>query len=369
MCGITAVSRADRSSIPNINLFMRQASYAIEKRGPHATGFGWVDGKGKTWYWRSPGKATQVAHKVDMSGARIAIGHTRFATQGKPEKNENNHPIIEEGITLVHNGIVDNDWWIFKHLSDVVRTNEVDSQAIACLLAYPQEFRWETTADLFENEFEGDAAIAWLDRDIPDTLNLSRIVGRPMHIGRTKKGDLVMASEDENLEMLSRMSGVTITDIEEVPEGTILQVVKGEIVDAQSFKPYESTKTWGGTSVGSKPKTATTTTVTSITKKEDEKKEALDLPRGDDDWEDLYHNWDDLRADPWCFEDWSDERLAFEMWIDWKIDKDNFDDPRHFDKTLAAFKEELVRRAELADMLEERILELGPVPIDEGADV
>ena len=36
------------------------------------------------------------------------IGHTRSATQGDPEDDDNNHPLIDSGICLVHNGIINN---------------------------------------------------------------------------------------------------------------------------------------------------------------------------------------------------------------------------------------------------------------------
>ena len=36
------------------------------------------------------------------------IGHTRAATQGDPADKDNNHPLIDESICLVHNGVIAN---------------------------------------------------------------------------------------------------------------------------------------------------------------------------------------------------------------------------------------------------------------------
>lgn len=343
MCGICAVSRADRSSIPNINLFMRHASYAIESRGKHATGFAWRDRKARTWYAKSPGKATDVSHTIDMSGARIAIGHTRYATQGKPEENSNNHPLVEENITLVHNGVVDNDWWIFRQLTDLERHNEVDSQAIACLLAYPEEFGDDTPGSVLENNFEGDAALAWLDSESPDTLHLCRVLGRPMFIGHTRKGDLVMASTAEALTAIERMSGVSIGDITEVPEGTYMQVVKGEIVHTECFTPYERPKIftkYGSNSVSSQ---------TSKTPNAD-KQLALVEPR-DDPFN--RSNWELLEeiGGNWEFLEWDDQRLAQEMVIEWHLESTHFEDQKSFQACLREFRKSLEEEAELADWL------------------
>ena len=42
------------------------------------------------------------------------IGHTRSATRGTPEDDDNNHPLIDSGICLVHNGVI-NNWAELDH--------------------------------------------------------------------------------------------------------------------------------------------------------------------------------------------------------------------------------------------------------------
>jgi hypothetical protein len=338
---------------------MRLASYSIEKRGPHATGFAWTDKDGKSWYDKSPGKATDVAHTFDLSGARLAIGHTRFATQGKPEKNENNHPLIEGGITLVHNGIMYNDDWVFKQLTGLPRLNEVDSQAIACLLAYPDEFGAKDAAHVLEDNFEGDAALAWLDGDTPEVLHLARVIGRPMFIGWTRKGDLVMASEDDNLTWLERASGISIGDVEEVPEGTYMQVHKGKVIHKEEFFPYRSYAhySWSGSSSTKKKKDDNKPVVlgSAATKPElDKPREVVQHHEFDWDDEDLVEAVLTFSKANYDFLDWDEDRLILEMAEDWGITRDDCGSQHDFDECLLAYRKELHEDAELQDYLAAR---------------
>lgn len=233
MCGITAICRADgRSSIPDAREFMLAAALAIESRGPDAVGFGWGEvGTGHPWYWKHEGKASDVARYAPLPvGMRAVIGHTRWATHGDPRVNDNNHPVVAPGLVLVHNGVLSNHEALFKDLG-VEPTAEVDSEALAVLLAYGSGvFGASEPAELLER-VRGNAAIAWLDADTPDVLHLARLQGRPMTLGWTKRGDLVMSSTPETLKLTSLLAKVDICRTEYVPEGQYLRVEGGRIVD------------------------------------------------------------------------------------------------------------------------------------------
>ena len=236
MCGITAVSRADdRSAIPDLRTFAMAAALAIEDRGPHATGFGWTDEIGHPWYWKSEGRARDVVRFAPLDRKmRELIGHTRWATLGSPKVDGNNHPVMAPGLILVHNGIVSNHAELFGALG-VEREAEVDSEALAALLAYGSGvFDGSGPADLL-TLVEGDFAIAWLDADEPHVLHLARGAGRPMAIGWTRRGDLVMASTRAALSHLAKVTKVHIGQVENVPEGTYLRVEAGRITTRQRF--------------------------------------------------------------------------------------------------------------------------------------
>jgi glucosamine 6-phosphate synthetase-like amidotransferase/phosphosugar isomerase protein len=239
MCGITAFSRANPTSIPNGMRFAHAAALAIESRGRHATGFGWADpADGWPTYWRAPGAARVVAGDAPLpDGIQALIGHTRYATKGDPKINVNNHPVVGPGIVLVHNGRVDNDDELIE-LSGLERTGDVDSQALPLLLGSDLA-NGVHPVELLEL-VEGVAAIAWLDADSPHTLHLARLATRPLWIGRTRRGDLIASSTDRTLALTAKLAGVSIVGAEPVPEGTYLRVEAGRIVERRSFAVAEA---------------------------------------------------------------------------------------------------------------------------------
>jgi glucosamine 6-phosphate synthetase-like amidotransferase/phosphosugar isomerase protein len=236
MCGICGISRAKRTSIPNGREFAVNAVRAIESRGKHATGFGWAEGDDpNVWYDKRQGPATKVAHHLQLpkKGIHTLVGHTRHFTLGSPSVYENNHPVVSGSIVAVHNGRVSNHKELVA-LSGVERDAEVDSFAIAALLASP-ELDGVHPTDLLEL-VEGCAAIAWMDANDTGVLHLARLSERPMFVGWTKRGDLIMSSTKSTLELTGRLNKVHIRKITEIKEGTYLRVEAGEITDRRKFK-------------------------------------------------------------------------------------------------------------------------------------
>jgi glucosamine 6-phosphate synthetase-like amidotransferase/phosphosugar isomerase protein len=235
MCGIAAISRPeDRSSIADGHRFAFAMALAIEPRGRHATGFGWADLDGHPWYWKTPGKASRAIFEADLPTHRIheLIAHTRYATLGDPSNNDNNHPVVAEGMTLVHNGRVDNHDELFDLAGRERRIGQVDSECLPLLLTAGLGESHPT--DLLEL-VEGVAAIAWLDADTPGALHLARLAVRPLAIGRTKRGDLLASSTVKTLSETARLGGVALRSVEQLPQGTYLRVEAGEIVERRSF--------------------------------------------------------------------------------------------------------------------------------------
>lgn len=237
MCGITAVSRAAISSIPDIRPFARLAALAIEPRGRDATGFAWNDDDGQ-WYWKTPRSARDAVRDSPVAfSTHTLIGHTRMGTKGPKTNNENNHPVVDDGIRLVHNGIINNDWEIYKALgSDFVKKAEVDTAAAAALLANLEMLGAEHPVEVLDR-IKGSAALAWLDYAEPTVLHLARCQERPLTLGWTRRGDLVMSSTPETLTDLSTWANVRIRDFYEVPEGTYLRVEGGVITERRTFTP------------------------------------------------------------------------------------------------------------------------------------
>lgn len=240
MCGITGFSKAaDRSSVSNADRFMRQAVLAIENRGTDSTGYAWMNADGQGYYCKRPLAAHEAVFSLPQINphAITMIGHTRWATQGSKHKNENNHPVIDDGVMLVHNGVITNDKEIYRWLDpDYPPKAEVDTAAFAAMLAHPDELFADHPTDLLPM-VAGDNAFAWIMTAEPEVLHLARTDGRPLTIGWTRCGDLVMSSTPSTLYDLSRMAGVKVRRFREVEKGTYLKVLRGEIIEEKSFRP------------------------------------------------------------------------------------------------------------------------------------
>lgn len=247
---------------------MRLAALAIEPRGKDATGFAWTRPNGEAFYWKTPQRAQDAVAQAPLDRDMLnVIAHTRYKTQGDVKDNRNNHPVIDDGIMLVHNGMIDNDYELYRLLGhDFVRKADVDSQVIATMLVNKEAFDAVETTDILE-VLEGSAALAWIEYDMPEILHLARVQERPLTIGWTRLGDMVMSSTPGTLANLASWSNTRIRDVWEVPTGTYITVQEGEIVTVEKFTPKESYRTWGyssGTRFSSHPTTGVKTTTETL---------------------------------------------------------------------------------------------------------
>jgi glucosamine 6-phosphate synthetase-like amidotransferase/phosphosugar isomerase protein len=107
MCGVFGFVSREGGKL-NLGVLARVAR-VTERRGPHAFGFAWIDGRGRVKCYKQTGRIGDHLGLLAMAAdARMLIGHCRFATQGDPADNINNHPHPADGGWIVHNGQVRN---------------------------------------------------------------------------------------------------------------------------------------------------------------------------------------------------------------------------------------------------------------------
>ena len=113
MCKLSAIIQlGEQKATP---LEIKQMLISMEDGGRDATGIAFIM-PNDIVYAKQKGKASEVisgTFESDIekysSKSNAIILHTRQATHGTPDNNDNNHPIIGDKYILVHNGIVHTD--------------------------------------------------------------------------------------------------------------------------------------------------------------------------------------------------------------------------------------------------------------------
>jgi glucosamine--fructose-6-phosphate aminotransferase (isomerizing) len=132
MCGIVGI--VGKSAVANQVV---DALKRLEYRGYDSAGVATLE-NGRLERRRAEGKLFNLELKLSqapLSGA-IGIGHTRWATHGKPNET-NAHPHATEKLAVVHNGIIEN----FRELKNelqakgVVFETETDTEVVAQLVS------------------------------------------------------------------------------------------------------------------------------------------------------------------------------------------------------------------------------------------
>lgn len=129
-----------------------------------------------------------------------AISHTRWATHGKPCK-ENAHPQMDEKnhIAVVHNGIIENYFSLKQMLQErgVVFSSETDTEVIAQLMSFNYEGNILEAFQKTVASLKGFWAIALIHKDYPETILVS-CKENPLAIGVNAKDQEVYLSSDVN---------------------------------------------------------------------------------------------------------------------------------------------------------------------------
>ncbi|MDQ3671614.1 MAG: hypothetical protein M3364_04145 [Actinomycetota bacterium] len=231
MCGIAGYSLSPESPVER-TLAAQALLAGIAERGADAVGYASRDLGGTIAATKLRGGASALLNEIELpSDAEAALIHVRDYTKGHPEIAANNHPIRHGAVVGIHNGIIVNDDALLARY-DIEREERdmtVDSEAIFALM----ELRRNTPRAL--SELRGAMAAAWLDEREPATLFLARGVARPLWIGRTRS-DLFFASTRRALAIVEAALRVRLK-LDEVREGRLLHVARGQIVRERRFRP------------------------------------------------------------------------------------------------------------------------------------
>jgi glutamine---fructose-6-phosphate transaminase (isomerizing) len=123
---------------------------------------------------RSQGKLSELGRLLakDPLAGRIGIGHTRWATHGRPSET-NAHPHVAGRIALVHNGIIENYLDLKKQLlNDGCQfSSETDSEIVAHLInKYIKGRDLVKAVQMAQEKIRGSYALVILDSQDPDRI-------------------------------------------------------------------------------------------------------------------------------------------------------------------------------------------------------
>lgn len=83
----------------------------------------------------------------------VVIGHSRLATNGSEVNNENNQPVVTDGISIVHNGIIVNVDQLWNDNPDLNRQTELDTEILGKIITKKIE-RGKTETDAVREAYK-----------------------------------------------------------------------------------------------------------------------------------------------------------------------------------------------------------------------
>lgn len=174
----------------------------LEYRGYDSAGMA-VMKQGELSFFKAVGKLENLVHKCSnfsSQGEGLAIGHTRWATHGKPNEI-NAHPHLGEYSCVIHNGIIEN----YKELKDKLLKEGVEflSQTDTEIIVKLFEF-YAKKMDAFAafkksiEELRGAFAILLISKKDENKIFFAKN-GAPLIVGKNAKKEFWLASGDSPL--------------------------------------------------------------------------------------------------------------------------------------------------------------------------
>jgi glutamine---fructose-6-phosphate transaminase (isomerizing) len=193
MCGIVGYV-GNRKAVPIILDGLRRLEY----RGYDSAGIAVLDDDNNLLVRRAPGKLRNLeeAIRIDPMDGCCGIGHTRWATHGRPtEENAHPHRDCKGDLVVVHNGIIENYLALKEQLQQEGHhfLTETDTEVIAHLVEKHFEGNLEEAVRVAAGQLRGVFAIGVMSRADPGKIVAARM-GPPAVIG-LGDGEYFVASD------------------------------------------------------------------------------------------------------------------------------------------------------------------------------
>ena len=203
MCGIVGyIGKQNTSKI------LLDGLKELEYRGYDSAGIAILEND-KFELYKAVGKIKNLQEKVDSNNAidkedlqNIGIGHTRWATHGKPTEL-NAHPHLGEYSYVVHNGIIEN----YKELKDelIVHGHKFVSQTDTEVIVHLFEYYFNQNNDALKSfeltisRLKGAYSILLITKSEPNKIYFMKH-GSPLAVAHgNEEGEVLFASSDAPL--------------------------------------------------------------------------------------------------------------------------------------------------------------------------
>lgn len=174
MCGIIGIVGKNENVVPKLISSLERLEY----RGYDSAGIAVVSDS-QVQRLRAVGKLANLKAKLQVSeiSGSVGIGHTRWATHGKPTE-KNAHPMMSKDVAIVHNGIIEN-YREIKHSLETdgyIFESETDTEVIVHFIQR-ELLHGNTPHQAVRNAMnilEGTYAIAAIFSSMPSTIIAAR---------------------------------------------------------------------------------------------------------------------------------------------------------------------------------------------------
>jgi glutamine---fructose-6-phosphate transaminase (isomerizing) len=242
MCGIVGYV-GDKQVVPLIIDGLRKLEY----RGYDSAGIAVADESRHLELRRAEGKLRNLEECIRLHplDGTYGIGHTRWATHGRPTE-ENAHPHRDQSgkVVVVHNGIIENYLSLKERLASNGSTfkTETDTEVIAHLIGHykdKENLSLEKAVQKAVKELRGIFALSVISVDEPDTIVAVR-EGAPVVVG-LGDGEFFVASDIPPILQYTR-------DVFYLGEKEIAVLTKDSVrvtdFDGNAIEPKKQRITW-----------------------------------------------------------------------------------------------------------------------------
>lgn len=230
MCGIVGYI-GKREAQPILTSSLKRLEY----RGYDSCGIAVLDGR--LHIHKGEGRIGALECMLPQNGGKMGIGHTRWATHGKPSKI-NAHPHLDCAgrIAVVHNGVIDNFQQLREKLTlerHVLRS-ETDTEVIPHLVEKYFQGNLKEAVKRALADIEGSYAIVVLHVDC-DELIVAR-KGSPLVIGLGDKENFIASDVTAILDCTDRVIYLEDEDVGLITDSGVSITNNGRVVERGKHK-------------------------------------------------------------------------------------------------------------------------------------